>query len=1084
MGPAILAYNDSEFTPEDFESIRRIGHSVKAEDIQKTGRFGVGFNAVYHVTDYPSFISRNRIVFFDPHGTAIPGTSKENPGYTWDLEKDQWWVKYPEFMKVYQGHGKKFSGTLFRLPLRTEQQASQSEIRQQVFGNSSIQKILKELINSGEELLLFLKSLLEIRFSEIPADSDGRKTELLTIRTKNPKQVKDERTKLLEAIPDRTNALLEKCQNESGALASVSYRHEIESISNEGITNTTWRVVSLIGSDSQGEITEAIAQMQAQREKAVPWAGAAARIYTSKAEGNHNLVTGRAYCFLPTPIETGLPIHINGFFNLNSARDNLSSDSGQSGRDQIKPLWNKLLVRHVLSVACANLIAELVSDIGKEKPDKFYQLWPVSTHNKVLEEIPGRVIQLLSQKRVIRSAVEHVGVETDNGKKILRKTKWVMPRQIKVFSSKKWWKSLLEPLSADGIDIPDPLVPDEIINAFKNANYGLETLTPAKLREHLHQDKPLGVPLPEAPKQSLSNWQWIVNMLGYCISDKSKDVRGLPLAILANNTLQVFGYNAIGTIYVADSEIMRIFDNKPEWFLHPNLAREVPEIGQCIGVLNMNAKEVARRLVDVIGSTEQGYPWQPDGVNSPNSEWLTQVYRYFTKVSTLPNEELREVPLVPGNDGKLYKGGLVNTPLWCGRNIDREEVEALKYFGVPLVQASPKLEEAIEQFLQKHPQKFIWFVTGPDVVNTLKSLAHSLPSSYNQKHHPSLLNFLANPLWIKDRSYNEEQKTILKTLRIYPTASNELVSLTDDKVYLPGGYNPPAVAGYLKLLRVRDAESEWLLLLKLLRVGILNRERLIVECLLPSYKSLVPEEQRIALEWIRDNLTQIKQEIEGAGESSKTLLKILKKESLLRCSDGELRPIPAVYEPNSDARQMLGDNIPLPDIAFYSSDWELWRRFFKLLGIRETASADDLLIYVNDLIETANKKSPDAVADFCIKVFDYMGKKWEQLKSDKIAKTGQTLSEALKDKAWIPVERDFNQLKQYPGAKSPEARLYRAEEVCFIDDAQLLASQKPIFHYQKSRIKPEFRKSLGFQEVNPKMVLDHFDRLIAILERK
>ena len=49
-GPALLAYNNSKFTKTDFESIQRIGASLKKETSKgvKTGRFGVGFNSVYH----------------------------------------------------------------------------------------------------------------------------------------------------------------------------------------------------------------------------------------------------------------------------------------------------------------------------------------------------------------------------------------------------------------------------------------------------------------------------------------------------------------------------------------------------------------------------------------------------------------------------------------------------------------------------------------------------------------------------------------------------------------------------------------------------------------------------------------------------------------------------------------------------------------------------------------------------------------------------------------------------------------------------------------------------------------------------
>lgn len=47
LGPALLAYNDAVFTDKDFESIQRIGDSLKLESSKgtKTGRFGIGFNS-------------------------------------------------------------------------------------------------------------------------------------------------------------------------------------------------------------------------------------------------------------------------------------------------------------------------------------------------------------------------------------------------------------------------------------------------------------------------------------------------------------------------------------------------------------------------------------------------------------------------------------------------------------------------------------------------------------------------------------------------------------------------------------------------------------------------------------------------------------------------------------------------------------------------------------------------------------------------------------------------------------------------------------------------------------------------------
>ena len=50
QGPSLLAYNDAQFRDEDWESIQNLQRSVKAEDPFKVGKFGIGFNSVYHIT--------------------------------------------------------------------------------------------------------------------------------------------------------------------------------------------------------------------------------------------------------------------------------------------------------------------------------------------------------------------------------------------------------------------------------------------------------------------------------------------------------------------------------------------------------------------------------------------------------------------------------------------------------------------------------------------------------------------------------------------------------------------------------------------------------------------------------------------------------------------------------------------------------------------------------------------------------------------------------------------------------------------------------------------------------------------------
>ena len=83
QGAALVIYNDAMFTEEDFKSIQRIGDSLKKESTQnktKIGRFGIGFNAVYHWTDLPSFVSANCLVILDPQARFLPNVNPSNPG--------------------------------------------------------------------------------------------------------------------------------------------------------------------------------------------------------------------------------------------------------------------------------------------------------------------------------------------------------------------------------------------------------------------------------------------------------------------------------------------------------------------------------------------------------------------------------------------------------------------------------------------------------------------------------------------------------------------------------------------------------------------------------------------------------------------------------------------------------------------------------------------------------------------------------------------------------------------------------------------------------------------------------------------
>ena len=50
QGPALYCHNNAIFKEQDWEGIRNLMKSNKKEDPLKIGRFGIGFNSVYHIT--------------------------------------------------------------------------------------------------------------------------------------------------------------------------------------------------------------------------------------------------------------------------------------------------------------------------------------------------------------------------------------------------------------------------------------------------------------------------------------------------------------------------------------------------------------------------------------------------------------------------------------------------------------------------------------------------------------------------------------------------------------------------------------------------------------------------------------------------------------------------------------------------------------------------------------------------------------------------------------------------------------------------------------------------------------------------
>ena len=233
---------------------------------------------------------------------------------------------------------------------------------------------------------------------------------------------------------------------------SIAYRHEF-SIRRDGPSEeTAWQVVSGLFTDEEGELIAAAREL----DKAVPWAGVAARV-----SGKRLRIKGQLYCSLPLPTETGLPVQGHGFFDLNSNRSALMAEEGQTGADRKRGKWNRLLVKRAVAHANAILIESLTTSLDDDRTADLYALWPQQCPINPIDELPEHIARELAARPVIRCASE---------------PRWCSFDDVTRLDPK--WRELQEPLVRERISIAEPPLPEHLVKLTEGAGVPIQLYSP------------------------------------------------------------------------------------------------------------------------------------------------------------------------------------------------------------------------------------------------------------------------------------------------------------------------------------------------------------------------------------------------------------------------------------------------------------------------------------------------------------------------------------------------------------------------------------------------------------------------------
>ena len=395
QGPALWSYNDAAFSDADFKNINKLAGKTKKEDLEKIGRFGLGFNAVYHLTDVPSFLSRQYLVIFDPNLQHLTGKANEtHPGLRFDLAKNARPLKtfidqFQPYHDVFHCNTKpegetrfNYNGTLFRFPLRTETQAKRSKISHEVYDEKKVSALIASLRESLSVLMLYTQHVKEIQVYELSKTEDPKAMRLILSTVKCVESIN------LEQDCDLTKTLqlpfIKECSewwktNLSKTAASPSpSRSEMVTIQvKEQETeqkNEQWLVSCCMGT----ELSLQLAMNEGEKDGLLPCAGTAAKLSLNDTKPIAEAVLGEAFCFLPLSIATGLPLHVNSSFAVMNNRRNIWERTSSTQKQDLEVRWNESLMSDALCNAYIKLLETMkaLCENGRIQKYLYHVLWP------------------------------------------------------------------------------------------------------------------------------------------------------------------------------------------------------------------------------------------------------------------------------------------------------------------------------------------------------------------------------------------------------------------------------------------------------------------------------------------------------------------------------------------------------------------------------------------------------------------------------------------------------------------------------------------------------------------------------------
>ncbi|CAB5149034.1 unnamed protein product [Rhizophagus irregularis] len=641
QGPAIWIYNNAEFTDDDFRSLLKLGTGGKSRDDKKIGRFGIGFNCAFHVTDLPSFVSGKYIAFLDPHAKFLPeqGFPPRRPkGARINFMEKNFKSFYDQchpYKMLNCNFSREFKGTLFRLPLRTFTTGDQSEISNKFYETGKILQLFNNVQDKNE--MLFLRNIKSCSLFRMMNDTSTKLIWRAEINNFDScrlsrQNVVDE-VQIYQLDIERTNIGNKKI-SEIWLLCSGGYKfiseQDLRVFSKENRLKPRGGIASLLARSSEKSLDE----------------------LRNESILNPPELRGEMYSYLSLSMNTNLGIHLNGNFFLPSARNGiLQSKTDFLKGDCVDAKWNRYILYDVLPYLHVKLLNHIV-DRHENREANFLpyisnNLWPI-TRNSTISLYKDYYLNVI--KRLGTGSHRVFWTEFNGGQ-------FISLKEAKIFEEEE--AIIANILVSSGVpavkldrDKIEQL--NEIVESRDPPNFPYMPVSGESVCEELQ------MVISSIPSfnniSSHGNRQYnrdsLFEFLSFILQDKSSfgTLTDLPLVPLNNGSVGKFGE----VYYVGKQKHLDLFPNiGPSKFVSTKLPENLQKIFDddnfcaCTNIKKFDASGILDLLRSVVQPVRE-LKWVPDGNSLPNKSWLEKIWAILYKdMKQVDYNKLSKFPLIP-----------------------------------------------------------------------------------------------------------------------------------------------------------------------------------------------------------------------------------------------------------------------------------------------------------------------------------------------------------------------------------------------------------------------------------------------------